>query len=73
MTRRSITTLAIVAVVLITALTISDVVNSLLNNHRVSDFSLKGGDILVDATLSCNDKDAEGGEIPPFLSVAGSG
>ncbi len=56
MTGRSITTLAIVAVVLITALTISDVVNSLLNNHRVSDFSLKGGDMLVDATLSCNDK-----------------
>ncbi len=55
MTGRSITTLAIVAVVLITALTISDVVNSLLNNHRVSDFSLKGG------------------EIPPFLSVAGNG
>ncbi len=56
MTGRSMTTLAIVAVVLITALTISDVVNSLLNNHRVSDFSLKGGDMLVDATLSCNDK-----------------
>lgn len=56
MTGRTITTLVIVAVVLITALTISDVVNSLLNNHRVSDFSLKGGDILVDATLSCSDK-----------------
>ncbi|HGY3148891.1 hypothetical protein [Morganella morganii] len=56
MTGRTITTLAIVAVVLITALTISDVVNSLLNNHRVSDFSLKGGDMLVDATLSCSDK-----------------
>ncbi len=56
MTGRSMTTLAIVAVVLITALTISDVVNSLLNNHRVSDFSLKGRDMLVDATLSCNDK-----------------
>lgn len=56
MTGRTITTLAIVAVVLITAITISDVVNSLLNNHRISDFSLKGGDMLVDATLSCSDK-----------------
>ncbi|MDH0354126.1 hypothetical protein [Morganella sp. GD04133] len=56
MTGRTITTLAIVAVVLITAITISDVVNSLLNNHRVSDFSLKGGDMMVDATLSCSDK-----------------
>lgn len=53
MTRQTATSFTVISLSLIAAVTVFAIVASFLSNDRVSDFSLKGGSMLVEATLAC--------------------